>query len=58
MATLKAFTVSLEPFFADPEPSFARITARYINIPHVVLEEPELTPFEGAETGQDSMPEQ
>jgi asparagine synthase (glutamine-hydrolysing) len=44
----KAFTVSWEPFFKDPEPVFAKYTEQYIDIGREMLQETELTPFEGA----------
>jgi len=54
---LKAFTLSWETFFEDPEPAIAKITAKYIGIAHEVLGETELTPFEGAETEDRRIPE-
>jgi asparagine synthase (glutamine-hydrolysing) len=54
---LKAFTVSWELFFEDPEPAFAKVTAQHIDIAHEVLQETELTPFEGAETEEGRIPE-
>jgi len=54
---LKAFTLSWEAFFDDPEPSFAKITAEYIGIAQEVLKETELSPFEDAETEGVRIPE-
>jgi asparagine synthase (glutamine-hydrolysing) len=54
---LKAFTVSWEQFFDDPEPAFAKFTAQYMDIAHEILQETELTPFEGAETEEGRIPE-
>jgi asparagine synthase (glutamine-hydrolysing) len=54
---LRAFTVSWEPFFKDPEPVFAEITKEYISVASEVLQEAELTPFEGAEAEAGRIPE-
>ena len=54
---LKAFTLSWQAFFDDPEPGLAKITAGYIGIAHEILEETHLTPFEGVETGEVRLPE-
>jgi asparagine synthase (glutamine-hydrolysing) len=54
---LKAFTLSWESFFADPEPALAKLTARHLGIAHEVLQEPYLKPFEGAETEAGRTPE-
>lgn len=56
---LKAFTVSHEALFDDPEPAIAEITTQYINISSKVIGETEFAPFEGlgAEADEVSIPE-
>ena len=54
---LKAFTVSMESFFEDPEPAFAKLTARHLGLSHEIIAETQLIPFEGAETEEGRMPE-
>ena len=54
---LKAFTLSWEAFFEDPEPELAKITANYIGIAQEVLKETELVPFEGVATEEVRIPE-
>ena len=54
---LKAFNLSWEPFFEDPEPLFARIADKYLQFPLEVLQDAELTPFEGGETEAGRTPE-
>jgi asparagine synthase (glutamine-hydrolysing) len=56
-AKLKAFTVSWNPFFDDPEPAFANLTAKHLAIAHEVLQEEDLTLFEGIETADGRIPE-
>jgi asparagine synthase (glutamine-hydrolysing) len=48
---LKAFSVSWKPFFDDPEPDFAKLTAQHIGISLETLQEETLTPYEKAERG-------
>ncbi len=36
---LKAFTISWNPMFDDPEPGFAGLTARHLGLPHEILGE-------------------
>jgi asparagine synthase (glutamine-hydrolysing) len=48
---LIAFTVSWKPFFDDPEPDFAKLTAQHIGISLETLQEETLTPYEKAERG-------
>jgi len=57
MQQLKAFTLSWNPFFDDPEPAFAQLTASHLNISHEILQETEIRPFEGAGTQQGRTPE-
>jgi asparagine synthase (glutamine-hydrolysing) len=54
---LKAFTLSWEPFFRDPEPGIAEFTGKYINLTLEVIREEELIPFEGVETEAGRIPE-
>ncbi len=54
---LKAFTLSWEAFFDDPEPVLAKMTADHIGIAHEIVKETHLTPFEGAEAGETRLPE-
>ena len=54
---LKAFTVSWEPFFEDPEPLFAKLTAAHLGIAHEVLEEANSRPFEGMDSDEGRIPE-
>lgn len=54
---LKAFTLGWEPFFRDPEPQFAAISARHLGIAHEVLTEAELIPFAGADSSEWTIPE-
>jgi asparagine synthase (glutamine-hydrolysing) len=54
---LKAFTLSWAPFFDDPEPALAKLTAEHLGISQEILQENELTPFEGAATREGSTPE-
>jgi asparagine synthase (glutamine-hydrolysing) len=44
---LKAFTISWRPLFDDPEPNFARLTARHLGLTHEVLEENSIYPDGG-----------
>jgi len=37
--SLKAFTISWNPLFDDPEPRFAQVTARHLGLAHEILEE-------------------
>lgn len=54
--SLKAFTVSCEPFFEDEEPKFARQTAEHLGIRHEILQEAAAEPFEEAEKGAGRTP--
>ncbi len=54
---LKAFTRSWQPFFDDPEPAVAKLTASHLGIAHEVLQETDLMPFEGADTNEGKTPE-
>ena len=54
---LKAFTMSWEAFFDDPEPALAKMTANHLCIAQEILKETQLTPFEGVETGKVAIPE-
>jgi asparagine synthase (glutamine-hydrolysing) len=54
---LKAFTLSWNPYFDDPEPAFAKITAQHLGIAQEVLQEEDLKPFEGAESEEGRTPE-
>lgn len=47
---LKTFTISWNPFFDDPEPAFAKLTARHLGIAQEVLQDERLQPFEGAQS--------
>jgi len=42
---LKAFTLSWQRSFDDPEPQFAKLSARHIGIAHEVLIQPKYTPL-------------
>jgi asparagine synthase (glutamine-hydrolysing) len=44
--SLKAFTISWRPLFDDPEPEFARLTARHLGLAHEILEENSIRPDE------------
>jgi len=54
---LKAFTLSWEALFKDPEPAFAKITSDFLGLTQEVLGEAELAPFEGAEAEDGRIPE-
>ena len=54
---LRAFTFSWNPFFDDPEPAFAQLTAEHLGIAHEILGETKLVPFEGTGTEQATTPE-
>jgi asparagine synthase (glutamine-hydrolysing) len=54
---LKAYTVSWNPFFDDPEPGFAKLTAKHLGLNHEVLQEEYLRPFEGVEEEGKTSPE-
>ncbi len=54
---LKAFTLSWIPFFDDPEPAFAKLTAQHLGIAHEVLQEARLVPYERVETGEATPPQ-
>jgi asparagine synthase (glutamine-hydrolysing) len=56
-SNLKAFTMSWEAFFDDPEPAVAKLTAEYIGIDHEILDEQTLSPFEAAGTADARIPE-
>ena len=43
---LKAFTISWRPLFDDPEPEFAKSTARHLGLAHDILEEGFIRPDE------------
>jgi asparagine synthase (glutamine-hydrolysing) len=43
---LKAFTMSWQTLFDDPEPRFATMTAKHLGLAHEILEEPEVLPLE------------
>ena len=43
---LKAFTISWRPLFEDPEPEFAKLTAKHLNLAHEILEESSIRPNE------------
>jgi len=43
---LKAFTVSWQALFDDPEPHFATVTAKHLGLAHEILEDPEVLPLE------------
>jgi asparagine synthase (glutamine-hydrolysing) len=43
---LKAFTVSWQPLFDDPEPHFAKIAVKHLGLAHEILEDPEVLPLE------------
>jgi asparagine synthase (glutamine-hydrolysing) len=45
-AELKAFTISWRPLFDDPEPEYARLTARHLGLAHEILEENSVRPDE------------
>lgn len=51
---LKAFTISWRPLFDDPEPEFARLTAKHLGMAHEILEEDSIRPDE---CGATSAPE-
>ncbi|MGB9510766.1 MAG: asparagine synthase-related protein, partial [Candidatus Acidiferrum sp.] len=54
---LKAFTVSWEQFYDDPEARFAKVTARHLGITQEVLQEAELRAFEDSECEMGRTPE-
>jgi asparagine synthase (glutamine-hydrolysing) len=43
---LKAFTVSWQALFDDPEPRFATMTAKHLGLAHEIFEDPEVLPLE------------
>jgi asparagine synthase (glutamine-hydrolysing) len=43
---LKAFTVSWQELFDDPEPRFATITAKHLGLAHEVVQDPAVLPLE------------
>jgi len=45
-SALKAFTISWRPLFDDPEPEFAKLTARHLRLAHEILEESSIRPDE------------
>jgi len=47
---LKAFTISWHPFFDDPEPAFAKLSAQHLGLAQEVLQDQRLQPFEGAQS--------
>jgi len=55
--TLKAFTLGWQPFFDDPEPEFASLSAAHLSLNHEVLTDAELVPFAGADSGEWQVPE-
>jgi asparagine synthase (glutamine-hydrolysing) len=44
--TLKAFTVSWQELFDDPEPHFATITAKHLGLAHEIVQESDVFPLE------------
>jgi asparagine synthase (glutamine-hydrolysing) len=44
--TLKAFTMSWQALFDDPEPCFATLTAKHLGLAHEILDGPEVLPLE------------
>ena len=44
----KAFTISWRPLFDDPEPEFAKLTAKHLGLAHEILEENSIRPNECA----------
>jgi len=54
---LKAFTFGWQPFFRDPEPQFASLSAQYLGITHHVLTDSELIPFVGVGSPNGQTPE-
>jgi len=48
---LKAFTISWRPLFDDPEPEFAKLTARHLGLAHEILEENSIQPNECGAAG-------
>lgn len=47
---LKAFTVSWRALMGDTEPEFAKLTARRLGLPHEILQEDPILPYDGAES--------
>jgi asparagine synthase (glutamine-hydrolysing) len=43
---LKAFTISWRPLFDDPEPEFAKLTAKHLGLAHEILQENSVRPDE------------
>ena len=56
-ARLKAFTFGWRPLLDDPEPEFASLTAKHLDLAHEVLEDPSFILFEPFETGAGPTPE-
>jgi asparagine synthase (glutamine-hydrolysing) len=54
---LKAFTISWNAFFPDPEPAFARITAQHLGLAQATLEEQTPRLFEAVESRYELSPE-
>ena len=54
---LKAYTLGWQPFFDDPEPKFASLSAAHLRITHEVLTDSELIPFLGADSPKWLVPE-
>jgi asparagine synthase (glutamine-hydrolysing) len=54
---LKAFTVSWRPYFDDPEPKFAALSAAHLGLAHHILEEQNFEPFAMPLASVDRTPE-
>ncbi len=54
---LKAFTISWRTHFDDPEPEFAALTAKHLDLAHEVLEDASCLPYEPPKTGLKTTPE-
>jgi asparagine synthase (glutamine-hydrolysing) len=54
---LKAFTIGWNPFFDDPEPGLATLTALHLGLTHEVVEEIESRPYQGADSRLECTPE-
>jgi asparagine synthase (glutamine-hydrolysing) len=56
-STLKASTVSWNPIFEDPEPTFAALTAKHIGVAHQIFEADDCLPFASNDNSHRPAPE-
>ncbi len=56
-ALLKAFTVGWNPLFEDPEPRYAAVSAKYLQVRHEVLEDENFVPYAEKKESERATPE-